>query len=153
MSYPPISSLPTPPSRQEPSTFSDRGDAFLGALPTFQTQVNASGVYIDSKAAEVDTDATTSTTQAGIATTQATNAANSATAAANSAGSAGGVQWVSGTAYAVGTVVFSPIDFQNYRAIQTTSGTTDPSVDTTNWVILGSSFTTGKAIAIAMIFG
>ena len=137
MAYPPISNLPSPPSRQDPANFADEADAFLGALPTFQTEVNASGTYIDGKAAEVDTDAATATTQAGIATTQATNAANSATAAANSAASAGGVLWVSGTSYAVGYVVYSPIDFQNYRCIQATSGTTDPSLDETNWTALG----------------
>jgi hypothetical protein len=137
MAYPPISALPSPPSRQDPANFADEADAFLGALPTFQTEVNASGTYIDGKAAEVDTDAATATTQAGIATTQATNAANSATAAANSAASAGGVLWVSGTSYAVGYVVYSPITFTNYRCIQATSGTTDPSLDETNWVSTG----------------
>ena len=137
MAYPPISNLPSPPSRQDPANFADEADAFLGALPTFQTEVNASGTYIDGKAAEVDTDVATATTQAGIATTQATNAANSATAAANSAASAGGVLWVSGTSYAVGYVVYSPITFTNYRCIQATSGTTDPSLDETNWVSTG----------------
>ena len=137
MAYPPISALPSPPSRQDPANFADEADAFLGALPTFQSEVNASGTYIDGKAAEVDTDAATATTQAGIATTQATNAANSATAAANSAASAGGVLWVSGTSYAVGYVVYSPITFTNYRCIQATSGTTDPSLDETNWVSTG----------------
>ena len=137
MAYPPISALPSPPSRQDPANFADEADSFLGALPTFQTEVNASGTYIDGKAAEVDTDAATATTQAGIATTQASNAANSATAAANSAASAGGVLWVSGTSYAVGYVVYSPITFTNYRAIQATSGTTDPSLDETNWVSTG----------------
>ena len=137
MAYPPISALPSPPSRQDPANFADEADAFLGALPTFQSEVNASGTYIDGKAAEVDTDAATATTQAGIATTQATNAANSATAAANSAASAGGVLWVSGTSYAVGYVVYSPITFTNYRCIQATSGTTDPSIDEVNWVSTG----------------
>ena len=137
MAYPPISALPSPPSRQDPANFADEADAFLGALPTFQTETNASGTYIDGKAAEVDTDAATATTQAGIATTQAANAANSATAAANSAASAGGVLWVSGTSYAVGYVVYSPITFTNYRCIQATSGTTDPSLDEVNWVSTG----------------
>jgi hypothetical protein len=153
MAYPPISNLPSPPSRQDPANFADEADAFLGALPTFQTEVNASGTYIDGKAAEVDVDAAAAATSASNAATSATNAANSATAAANSAGSAGGVLWVSGTSYAVGYVVYSPIDFQNYRAIQATSGTTDPSLDDTNWVQLGGSFTTGKAIAMAIVFG
>jgi hypothetical protein len=47
MAYPPISNLPSPPSRQDPANFADEADAFLGALPTFQTQVNAAGTYVD----------------------------------------------------------------------------------------------------------
>lgn len=53
MAYPPISTLPTPPSRQDPTNFSTQADAFLGALPTFQTQVNAAGDYIETKAVSV----------------------------------------------------------------------------------------------------
>ncbi len=43
--------------------------------------------------------------------------------------------WVSGAAYTAGTsVVWSPINFQAYRRKTTSSaGTTDPSIDTTNW--------------------
>lgn len=36
-----ITALPTPPSRTRPSTFAAEGDAFLAALPTFQSEVNA----------------------------------------------------------------------------------------------------------------
>lgn len=36
-----ITPLPTPPSRSDPANFADRGDAFLGALPTFATEANA----------------------------------------------------------------------------------------------------------------
>ena len=36
-----ITALPTPPSRSDPANFADRGDAFLGALPTFVTEANA----------------------------------------------------------------------------------------------------------------
>jgi hypothetical protein len=36
-----ITALPTPPSRSDPVNFADRGDAFLGALPTFVTEANA----------------------------------------------------------------------------------------------------------------
>jgi len=36
-----ITNLPTPPSRSDsPSDFSDKADAFLGALPQFQTELN-----------------------------------------------------------------------------------------------------------------
>lgn len=118
MAYTPISALPTPPSRQEPATFSERADAFLGALPTFGTQVNAAGDYIDTKAAEVDVDAATASA-----------------AAASAVAAAGAVAWVSGASYDAGDVVYSLVDFQTYRAKTTHSGVaTDPSADATNWV-------------------
>jgi hypothetical protein len=41
--------------------------------------------------------------------------------------------WVSGTTYAIGDVVYSPIDYQDYRRKTDGAGTTDPSADTTNW--------------------
>lgn len=53
MAYPPISALPSPPSRQDPANFATEADAFLGALPTFQSQVNAAGAYIEDKAVSV----------------------------------------------------------------------------------------------------
>ena len=37
----PITPLPSAPSRQDPTNFNDRADAFLGALPTFATEANA----------------------------------------------------------------------------------------------------------------
>lgn len=42
MPLPTIAPLPTPPSRSsDPGTFSDDADAFLGALPDFQSELNA----------------------------------------------------------------------------------------------------------------
>jgi hypothetical protein len=128
MAYPPISNLPSPPSRQDPANFADEADAFLGALPTFQSQVNAAGTYIEGVGATVDTDATTASSAA--VTAQA--AAATAVAAVNA------TAWVSGASYTAGDVVWSLINYQTYRAILTHSGsTTDPSLDETNWVALG----------------
>ena len=147
MAYPPITTLPSPPSRQDPANFADEADAFLGALPDFGTETNALAGYLEgtvavnaeASATASANSATDSANSATASATSATNAANSATAAANSAASAGAVLWVSGTSYAVGYVVYSPINFQNYRCIVATSGTTDPSLDETNWVQLGGS--------------
>lgn len=152
MAYPPITTLPSPPSRQDPTNFADEADAFLGALPTFQSEANALGSYLDGVGAEVDTDATAAAASASAAATSETNAANSATAAANSAASVASA-WVSGASYSVGTLVYSTLDYKTYRAITTHSGeTTDPSSDTTNWIAMGG-ISTGKSIAMSIVFG
>lgn len=146
MAYPPITTLPSPPSRQDPTNFADEADAFLGALPTFQSEANALAAYMeDTIASDAQTSATNAATSATAAATSATNAAtsetnaaNSATAAANSAGSIASGAWSSGASYSVGDVVYSPITYLSYRAKTTHSGeTTDPSSDTTNWEQLG----------------
>lgn len=106
----PITALPTPPSKQDPTNFNDRADAFLGALPLFQTEANALQVSVNTSE------------------TNAVASSNAATAATNI------VKWVSGTTYASGAVVWSPINGLGYRRITASgSGTTDPSLDTTNY--------------------
>lgn len=47
--------------------------------------------------------------------------------------------WVSGTTYAYGNTVFSPIDLQTYRCQVAGVSTTDPSQDPTNWAVLGGA--------------
>lgn len=86
-------------------------------------------------------------TSANNAATSATNASNSATASAtsattalghaqNAAAATGAALWVSGTTYAIGALVWSPINARVYRRLTAGAGTTDPSVDTTNWLVL-----------------
>jgi hypothetical protein len=128
MTAPTVSPLPTPPSRQDPETFADRSDAFIGALPLFQTEINTLGVYVEDKATEVTVSASEAASDAAIASAAATTAVNAANAEA----------WVSGTSYAAGDVVYSTLNYQTYRCAQATSGTTDPSADAVNWVSLGS---------------
>jgi hypothetical protein len=111
-----ITPLPTPPSRNDPTNFAARGDAFLGALPTFATEANALAVDVNADAVA-----------AAAAETAATAAAAAATAAANV------TKWVSGTTYNEGAVVWSPITYLSYRRKSTGGGTTDPSADSTNW--------------------
>ena len=118
MTAPTITPLPAAPSRQLPDTFADLSDAFVAALPAYGTESNALGTYLDGVAVTVDGDATT----ASAAATAAVSAANS-------------VAWVSGASFTEGDTVWSPIDYQTYRAKTTHSGVSvDPSSDSTNWV-------------------
>lgn len=119
----PISPLPTPPSRNDPTNFSARADAFLGALPTFQTEANALEVAVDADAVA----AAASSAAAAASVVSATAAANAAAASANV------TKWISGTTYTEGAVVWSPITYLTYRRKTTGGGTTDPSADSTNW--------------------
>ena len=109
----PITALPTPPLRSDgPATFADRGDTFLAALPAFVTQANALEANVDAKEA---------------------SAVASAASAAAAAAAAGAIAWVSGTTYAIGDARYSPADMQTYRRKIAGAGTTDPSLDGTNW--------------------
>ncbi len=120
MAYPPITALPTAPSRADsPSTFAADGDAFLGALGTFGTEQNALGQWMGDTAADVE----------GWA-------GDAEAAAAAAAASSGAVAWVSGTTYVVGDVRWSPVDFKSYRRKTNGAGATDPSADGTNWGLL-----------------
>jgi len=106
-------SLPVTPSRNRPVEFPDEGDAFLGALPLFGSEMEASRIEV---------------------ATNKLAAASSALAAAGSATAAGAIAWVSGTTYAIGNARYSPIDGQTYRRKTAGAGATDPSLDGTNWV-------------------
>ena len=136
-----ITPLPTPPSRDDPTNFATRADAFLGALPTFATEANAQAVTVNSDAVSSAASAVT-----------ASSAAAGATAAANV------TKWISGTTYTEGVVVWSPITYLSYRRKITGGGTTDPSSDSTNWAqaagtgdvsLAGSQTLTNKTIAFA----
>lgn len=130
-----ISALPTPPSTSSPSDFDAKADAFLGALPTLRTQVNAISTVNYNNAVDAYNNATTASTQAIIAAVQATAASVSATDAANSSGAP---KWVTGTTYAVGNAVWSPITQLIYRRIVAGAGSTDPSNDATNWATIST---------------
>lgn len=73
MPAPQITALPDPPSRQDPTNFAVKGDAFLGALPTFATEANALATQVNER---VD-----AAFDAGLEGA-ATNAANTVTKAA-----------------------------------------------------------------------
>ena len=105
-----ITALPTPPTRQDSTNFNDRADAFLAALPGFQSEANALSTEVNTRADNVQA--------SDLAVLAATNI----------------TKWVSGTTYAEGAVVWSPINGLGYRRITASgSGTTDPSSDSTNY--------------------
>lgn len=55
MTAPTFTPLPTTPNRESsPETFSADADAFLGALPTFQTEGNALGNFCQTKATQAE---------------------------------------------------------------------------------------------------
>jgi hypothetical protein len=117
-----ITALPPAPNRADPLNFANVADTWVAALPTFGTECNA-------VAGEINIDASTAQTAANTATA----AASAATAAANA------VLWVSGTTYSIGNVVFSPINFLSYRRKTNGAGTTDPSLDSTNWASIAGT--------------
>ena len=84
-----ITPLPTPvPSRQDPSNFAARADAFLTALPTFGTEANAVAAEVITNKNTAVSSANTATTQAGIATAAASTATTQAGIATTKAGEA-----------------------------------------------------------------
>lgn len=126
-----ISTLPPAPQpTDDTSTFNTKAFALLAALATFVTETNA-------VAGETNTAAGNSAASAGTASVQAAAALASQLAAAASANasaaSAGATAWVSGTTYALGVRVWSPLNQQLYSRRVAGGGTTDPSLDYSNW--------------------
>jgi len=119
-----ITPLPPAPDRTDPTTFSDRADAFVGALPPFVTQANALAVQVNDDAAA-----------AAVSATEAEQASAAAVAVANVE------RWESGKTYAEGDAVYSPIDFLTYRRKSAGSSTTDPSLDAASWALVAGTGT------------
>lgn len=119
-----ITALPTAPGpTDDTATFNARAFAWVAALGTFVTEANA-------LAADANDDAAAAAASAAAALASQLLAAASQAAAAASAGAA---LWVSGTSYALGDRVWSPVNLQVYGRIVAGAGTTDPSLDGSNW--------------------
>lgn len=137
-----ITTLPPAPNRQDPTTFEDKADTFLGALPLFGDELNALASELSSYQGAAISSATRSATAAIASETSANKAyaseVNSLINAQNSAASTNSSKWLSGTNYTAGTLVWSPINARNYRRLVNGAGTIDPSLDTANWIILSA---------------
>lgn len=135
MTEPTITPPTDAPTRQSPSTFAARGDAFLAWMVTFAGEITTVISWISAQVTSIAASVSAAASSASAAATSALAADASATAAAAVADA-----WVSGGSYTAGeSVVYSPVDFQTYRAKTDHTGVaTDPSADSTNWAILGS---------------
>lgn len=128
----PVTLAPTAPQRtDEPATFVTLADAFVSYIADMDTEYNALATNVNFNAESAYDSATEA----------AASAAASAASAAAAAVASGASAWVSGQAYVTGNVVFSPINFQSYRATTNTSGTTDPSLSA-DWVFISGNVNT-----------
>jgi hypothetical protein len=119
---PAVAALPAPPDPNDRSTFNARAYPWSVAQQTLATNLASLGANVFGNATEAFDSAATATAQA-----------NAAIAAA------GAVLWVSGTNYAAGAAVYSPINLASYRTGTAGISSTDPSIDTARWTRLGAS--------------
>ena len=126
-----------PPARSDPSTFDPRGASLLADLPNLVDKINTVVSELNTWNAdtEVDKTSTGASRTASIASEQA--AKTSALASAQRS-----AVWASGVNYSVGYLVESPITARQYRCILSGVSTTDPSLDSTRWEVLGFEFNT-----------
>ena len=94
-----ITSLPTPPTRSDPTNFASRADDFLAALPTFASQTNAVASEVNAANATAMSSASAASASATAASTSASEAAASAASAVNAPGTSA----TSTTSLAIGT--------------------------------------------------
>lgn len=137
-SPPTITGSPTVPQRSDRATFSSRVDDFVTWMAAAVSEFGAVATNVYNNAV----DAYNNATAASASASTASNAAASAVA------TAGATQWVSGTTYALGAAVWSPVDAQTYRRIVAGAGTTDPSADAANWTKLG-----GGSLSVVTVSG
>jgi hypothetical protein len=125
---PTLTPAPSPaPTRADPANFNVRADAYhTWLVPHVNTELPAVFTWMTARQNDVAALAQDAEDQVALAEA----AAAAATSAANAS------IWVSGQTYAVGVVRFSPINFLSYRRKTAGAGTTDPSVDATNWALV-----------------
>lgn len=142
-----ITALPTAPDplSMTPPVFSAAAAASVLAQKAMVPELNTLTGQMNTVAGEVGTNAAAA----------ATNATAAAASAASAAATAGVVLWVSGSTYASGVCVYSPINFNTYRRTSNSPGssTTDPSADAGRWVSLVSTPNIGSLILLYQQYG
>ncbi|MBD3762473.1 hypothetical protein [Rhizorhabdus sp.] len=138
MPTPTFTAPPAAPSRMNPTGFPAAAEAMMGWMPTNVAEMTVAVTWMND----------TANTVAGQA--------------AAAAGAIGAIAWVSGTTYALYDVRVSPITFFAYRRKVAGGGTTDPSLDTTNWAqiagtgdvtLTGSQTLTNKTLTSPTLTG
>ena len=118
----PVPALPAFPAVSNRTTYNQEAYDCLNALAaTVAPAISATATNVHANALEAETAAATATAQA-----------TAAIAAASA------VLWVGGTNYSAGAAVYSPTTLASYRTATAGISSTDPALDTTRWVRLGS---------------
>ena len=153
-----ITALPTPPSRADSTNFSTRGDAFLGALPTFVTEANAVGSEATAAAAAAAASASAAAASQSTASTAAAavaaqspvaNAAAAAASAAAAAASAAAAAQTSGAVAATTLSASSTVSgtgFSTYLASPPAIGGTAPAAVSATALSYTTTLTGGTGI-------
>ena len=119
---PTVPVLPAFPSVSNRTTYNQEAFDCLNTLAAdVAPAIGAAAANAYANALEAAEDAATATAQA----TAAISAANA-------------VMWVGGTDYAAGAAVYSPTTLASYRTATAGISSTDPALDATRWVRLGS---------------
>jgi hypothetical protein len=135
---PTIPPAPSPaPTRADPANFRPRADAYHTWLVPFVNETLPAVIqWISDRTAQILGLANDVSAERLAAQEAANSSAASAAAAATSANAA---PFVSGQAYTVGAVAYSPLTKSTYRRLTAGSGTLDPSADPVNWEPFGAS--------------
>jgi hypothetical protein len=136
---------PAPNRSMTQLEFDQANAARIAAEPVYTAQFNAAVAETNANnlAAQASAMAAAASAQASESSAWASQAASNAT------------KWISGTTYADGAVVWSPISRMPYRRNGAGAGTTDPALDGVNWNIqlspigLGGTAPTGNVTLTA----
>lgn len=135
MSDPTITPPPDAPSRQQPSTFSARGDAFFAWMVTFSSELVSAVAWFNQKVSAVSSLASTANTAAGNAQTYAGQASSSASSASGSASAASSAASAAG-----GSATNAATSLSSFRAVYLGEAASDPTTDLNGDPLGGGEF-------------